>query len=254
MITEKAEFLNNLGQRISGRIYREDPVSRKGIIFCHGLFSTKDGYKITALAENIVKAGYSLMTFDFSFVGESDGKLEDLSVIQEVKDLAAAADFFRDYGMEELHIMGSSMGGVVALLYLEKHPDAFCSAFLIATPVNLTGLIAGYIDPSSVDSLPADGFTVLEGIRLNNGFFREIVQIDVMRAAASIRLPVFILHGEEDQVVSCGDARLLHDGLNGEKQLLTIKGGDHNLTSPEHLDMIWQTLDVWLQKQMGQKR
>jgi len=132
MITEKVAFPNNLGRGLAGKVYRGGSPSPRGVIFSHGLFSTKDGYKITNLAERIVGAGFDLLAFDFSFSGESGGNIGDLSIHQEVRDLDAAAGFFRGRGIAELHLMGSSMGGLVSLLFASEGTINIASLTLVA--------------------------------------------------------------------------------------------------------------------------
>ncbi len=119
MIKENVFFNNDRGVRIAGRIFRNDVPSRRGIVFSHGLFSTKDGYKITSLAGDIVRSGFTLLAYDFSFVGESGGRMEELSVLSGGQGPGVRHSiFFMQWGIDELHLMGSSMGGVVSLLYL----------------------------------------------------------------------------------------------------------------------------------------
>ena len=40
--------------------------------------------------------------------------------MQEVNDLKHAADFFIEYGIKNIHLMGSSMGGAVSILYASQ--------------------------------------------------------------------------------------------------------------------------------------
>jgi len=100
MIVEDVNFKNGRGQSLAGRIYREEAASGSGVIFCHGMFSNKDGYKITRMAGDIAAAGFTLLTFDFSFTGESGSAISELSIIQEVDDLECAVEYFRRYGID----------------------------------------------------------------------------------------------------------------------------------------------------------
>ncbi len=242
MNTEPVRFTNNLGQRIAGRICRGDIPSRRGVIFCHGLFSTKDGYKITSLAEDIVAAGYTLLTFDFSFVGESDGKLEDLSVLQEVKDLECAAAFFLGSGIDELHLVGSSMGGAVSLLYCAGSGVAVKSLTLIATPLNLKKLLEDNTGIRDMAALPEDGVTSIDGISIKNGFFREAALVDLTEAAAGVEAPALIVHGARDRVVNVTDAYLLAALLKGDRKLVIVSDGDHHLTRPADIARLREEL------------
>ena len=236
--TEKVFFSNSRGARLSGRIYSAEGGENKGVIFCHGLFSTKDGYKITSLAEDIVAAGYTLLTFDFSFVGESDGKIEDLSVLQEVKDLECAAAFFLGSGIDELHLVGSSMGGAVSLLYCAGSGVSVKSLTLIATPLDLRRLLEDNTGIRDMAALPEDGVTSIDGISIKNGFFREAARIDLTEAAAGVEAPALIVHGARDRVVNVTDAYLLAALLKGDRKLVIVSDGDHHLTRPADIALL----------------
>ena len=248
MITEPVVFKNGKGQRLAGRIHRAETVSRRGVIFSHGLFSSKDGYKITSLAKDIVGAGYTLLTYDFSFVGESEGDISLLSVLQEVNDLECAVRFFLDYGMDSVHLMGSSMGGAVTLLHAAAHPESIGSLVLIATPVDLESLIIDNTDIRDVDALPDDGMTDLQGFLITNRFFKEIRKVDVRNAVEHIAVPALIIHGGEDVVVDAANASYVSSHLAGEHELVIIDDGDHHLTRKGDMDCIRDNALRWFRK------
>ncbi len=248
MVTESVEFKNSRGQRLAGRIQRSATVSRRGVIFSHGLFSSKDGYKITSLAKGIVDAGYTLLTYDFSFVGESGGDISRLSVLQEVNDLECAVRFFLDYGMDSVHLMGSSMGGAVTLLHAAEHPASISSLVLIATPVDLESLIIDNTDIRDVDALPDDGMTDLQGFLIANRFFKEIRKIDIRSAVKKIEIPALIIHGGLDTVVDISNARYCNEYLRGARELVIIDDGDHHLTRKEDMDCIRDNALRWFRR------
>lgn len=248
MIIEPVVFKNGKGQRLAGRIHRAETASRCGVIFSHGLFSSKDGYKITSLAKDIVDAGYTLLTYDFSFVGESEGDISQLSVLQEVNDLECAVRFFLDYGMDPVHLMGSSMGGAVSLLYAAEHPASIGSLVLIATPVDLESLIIDNTDITDVDALPDDGMTGIQGFLIANRFFKEIRKIDIRSAVKKTGVPALIIHGGRDTVVSVENARYVSGHLAGEHEIIIIDDGDHHLTRKEDMDCIRDHALRWFRK------
>jgi len=248
MITENLYFYNNRGQRIAGRIYRDEEMSKKGVIFCHGLFSSKDGYKITMLSHDIVKAGYTLFTFDFSFVGQSEGHISELSILQEVEDLKSAFMFFKDYGLEEINLMGSSMGGVVSLLITMEKKFEIKTLTLIATPVNLHSIIPDNLDIEGIDKLPDKEMTSLNGIQINNRFFRELKQINTDIAINNLMIPTIIIHGLSDKVVAISNARHLSKNLKSQKKLVIINGGDHHLSRESDINVLRENIIDWWNK------
>lgn len=246
MISENIYFFNSRNQKIAGRIYRDEAPSGIGVIYCHGLFSSKDGYKITRMASDIVESGFTLLAFDFSFAGESEGELSDISIIQEVDDLYNAVKFFQGYGIAKPHLVGSSMGGAVSLLYASGHQENLSTLSLIATPIDLVQLAEKIVGDQDIDSLPDDGFTDIQGVMIKNKFFKEQKQIDIRGAISRIEIPTLLIHGQLDAAVDVENAILLHASLQEKKKLVIIDDGEHTLTRDSDLKIIRENIIEWM--------
>ncbi|TAL32464.1 MAG: alpha/beta fold hydrolase [Spirochaetes bacterium] len=246
---EEISFSNNKGQVLPGRIYLPPTPSTSALIFSHGFYSSKDATKIVSMAPSFAAAGFNVLAFDFSFIC-TPGIFPDFSILQEVEDLRAAAGFMRDRGIEELHLMGSSMGGVVALLCASETGAGIRSLVCIATPVRLGELLQKDTG-LAIRDLPAEGMTAIDGVPIKNSFFREAAGIDVQAKAGRINAPTLVIHGTDDAVVDFGDAALLMRALAGEKKLIEIKGGDHNLTRADHLERLRAESLEWLRLHSG---
>jgi len=247
MNIENFTFRNMSGLELSARIYLPESPCEKGVIFSHGLYSSKDGYKIRKMAEGIVKGGYTLMTFDFTFAGESPGNITDISVLEEVNDLIAAIKLFKERGISRLHLMGSSMGGAVSLLAALKADEKPESLILIATPLDLLGIIPD-MTPEKVDRLELHGYTYVQGIKLKNSFFREIKNIDMLDAVRKITSPVILFHGGMDEVVKFSNHELFMMNIKTEACPFVIPDGDHNLTRESDIDFMMQKISEWLRR------
>jgi len=99
-----------------GDIHRVGVGTRRWLVLCHGMESTRGGTKQTAIVERFVPKGYNVLRFDFSFVGDSEGEYEDLTISGEVDDALGALDFMHEFGASDCTLIGSSLGGLVALL------------------------------------------------------------------------------------------------------------------------------------------
>ncbi len=242
-------FNNNAGRRLAGRIYRADNADDVGIIFSHGLFSSKDGYKITRIARDIATTKHPLMAFDFSFAGESGNNIANLSILQEVDDLASAVAFFKERGIKRIHLMGSSMGAAVSILYASRQDASIESLILIAAPVDIQALFTRATGIADVSTLPPDGNTSVEGIIINNSFFLEIPRIDMIEALTAIRVPVIAIHGGRDEVVDPMNVGLLEDNLSTFTKTVIVDDGDHNLTRDTDIQFLKVTIINWLMEE-----
>ena len=232
------------GLSLAGRWYPGDENNKKAVIFSHGLFSTKDGYKITRLAEFITDAGFSLLTFDFRYAGESGEDISEISVLREVEDLAAVVSYVRDQGFEEVHLMGSSMGAAVTLLYCGRGGRAD-SLITIAAPVDLLSILPR-MDREAARSLPEEGYTDIDGIKLCNSFFRELAAIDIENLLGAITAPLLAIHGARDTVVPPAQGEVLQARYGGKLRFVTVDDGDHNLTREEDIELLKGEVISWL--------
>jgi pimeloyl-ACP methyl ester carboxylesterase len=249
MIVERVEFHNNLNQRLIGRLYKKGSGTNSGVVFSHGLFSNKDGYKITRLAGDIVSTGKQLLTFDFSFSGESGGSIKQLSMLQEVGDLASAVDYMKGLGMQKIHLMGSSMGAAVTLVYASENRNGIASLILIATPVDLKGIFLSDTGLTDVDSIPENGYAIIDGKPVRKEFFREVNSIDMPGALNKISVPVLAIHGGRDETVDPGNVELLGKYLGKGLKKIIIPDGDHSLTRDSDLEILRSEIVAWLKAQ-----
>jgi len=237
-------FTNSCGAEISARIYPCNG-SDRGVIFSHGLFSSKDGYKITRMASSIVSCGFNLMTYDFSFSGESSGNIRDISVIQEVDDLRNAVSEFKKRGVRNIHLMGSSMGAAVSILFCSSSVDEFESLILIAAPLDLLAIIPG-MTPEKAASLNENGSSLISGIEVSNKFIMELAKLDMPGAVKQIKVPVLLIHGREDSVVDFSNTRLFISSCTSECRQVIINDGGHNLTRDSDIAIITEAVMSWL--------
>jgi len=243
MYREEFSFANSSGLELASRLYYKKDMSKNGVIFSHGLFSSKDGYKITNMAEEIVSAGYTLMTFDFTYAGDSRANIADISISQEVDDLIRGVEAFKKRGVEKIHLMGSSMGGVVSILAASQGVFSYESLILIATPVDLSGLI-----PEKADNNDESEMVSLSGVNVKKSFIDELRNLNVASAAEKIKSPVLIIHGMLDKVVSLQNFEELKRVLSVPIEPVLIEEGDHNLTEDSHLIIIKDKVKSWLGK------
>jgi uncharacterized protein len=248
MQSENISFRNNWNQTLHGRLYGGNVAAKDVVVFSHGLFSSKDAYKITSLAADIVAAGFHLLTFDFSFINDRGGDFSRFSILQEVEDLRCAVNFMLKRGIENVHLIGSSMGGLVSLIFTSENHPAVISLSLIATPFKINEMLCRWTGLSALNTLPGDGTTPIEGISFPNSFYKEALSLDMYERAGRIKIPLLILHGDRDIVVTPDNARALHESTEANSRLSIIEGGDHNLTRADHLDILKKNLIPWLEK------
>ncbi len=248
MHQERISFANSRGDTLSGVLHHSATSAIRGaVILCHGMESNKDSEKLVYLGEALASRGVLALRFDFSYVGESSGKFEDITYSGEVDDLRAAYALVQSRRPGKTAVLGSSMGGTVALLFAAEEP-AVAALVTVAAPVHPEQFPRRILTPKQIDQWRNQGFTTYHGQRLNVALLHDLGKINVCEAVKRIACPVLIVHGDADEVVPVKEAHELHAYLDNSKQLLVLKGGDHRLSDPAIMQRAMAEALDWLTK------
>lgn len=235
---ETVAFVNSLGQRISGRLHRGDAgdgALGPTVVLCHGMMSSKEGRKQIVFARALETAGFSVLRFDFSFCGESGGKFEEITFSQEVDDLAAAVLWVKERGAAPLGLLGSSMGGAVAILYggRDASVKAMVTMAAVARPQRLAASHAFL--RKKIGEWQEAGYRLGAEGEVGPKFFEDVGKHDVPGAMERLALAVLILHGAADEIVPVEEAYELFEKARGPRELRVFPDADHRFTGDEVL-------------------
>lgn len=229
------------------------PGGAPGVVFMGGFRSDMTGSKATALEDHVTGRGHGFLRFDYSGHGQSSGRFEDGTVSDWLADSLAVIDA-QTAGPQIL--VGSSMGGWLALLAALARPDRIAGLVLIAPAPDFTERLMWQVfsdatktrlmdsgrhaEPNPYDDTP----TVITRRLIEDG--RRHLLLD---APIAIHAPVRILHGQADQDVPWRLSLELADRLAGEDVATTlVKSGDHRLSTPRDLARLCATLDGLLRQ------
>lgn len=248
---ERVEFFNSLQQKMIGCLHRG--LSGGGglgptVLLCHGMMSSKDGRKQVPFARALNERGFSVLRFDFSFCGESEGRFEEITFSQEVDDLASAVNWVKEQGGGPLGLLGSSMGGAVAVLYAKEDPAI--RALVTLAAVARPGRLAHEMEAlkRKLEEWKEEGHRFGAEGDVGEAFFEDAKAQDIPSAAAACQAPILILHGEADEVVPVEEARLLYEHANNPRDLLIFPDADHRFVRDQDLREALRVTQDWFEK------
>jgi pimeloyl-ACP methyl ester carboxylesterase len=242
-MTEPA-FLERQGVRLA---YRSVAGRAPGVFFCSGFRSDMTGSKATALDAWARETGHACTRFDYRGHGQSGGDFLDGTIGAWVDD--ALAVFDRATSGPQI-VIGSSMGGWIALLLALRRPERVAGLIGIAAAPDFTeDLIWDRFDASQRARLAETG--VVELVEENGGepepFTRALIEDGrthlLLRAPIPLAMPIRLIQGMNDQSVPWSTALRLTERLPGDVHLTLVKDGDHRLSRPKDLALLRRTLE-----------
>jgi pimeloyl-ACP methyl ester carboxylesterase len=252
-LEEKITFSSSGAKIIVGIVHHPGGEFPRGaVILCHGMDSTKDSEKLISLGRGLAGRGFLTLRFDFAYVGESSERFEDITYSGEVEDLRAACAFMRHRYSGEIGILGSSMGGTVALLFAAEDPG-IAALVTIAAPLHPEAFPRRVLSHDALQKWRDRGFTFYNRQRLNLALLEDLESLNVVESARKIACPVLIIHGESDEVVPVEEAHELNACIWGKKKLLILKGTDHRLSNPLMMQQALTEAVDWLTAHVGRR-
>ena len=250
MIQTKLNFQNTRGDTLNGTLHHPASRNPRGVvILCHGMDSNKNSEKLLVLAEHLAAADVLALRFDFSYVGESSGCFADITCSGELDDLKAAYDHVKKLMPKKIAILGSSLGGTIALLFAAAEPD-IAALVTIAAPLHPENFPKRMLTEAQISTWRERGFVIHNGRRLNVSLLDDLETLDLPHAARTVMCPTLVLHGDQDEVVPVDEAYELARCLPGPKRLLILRGGDHRLSKPALMRRALKESLDWLLKHL----
>jgi len=241
---EHVSFSNVRGEVLSGVLHHPpDGLAHGAVILCHGMESNKESEKLIFLSRALAQKGILSLRFDFACAGES-GRFEEITYSGEVEDLQAAFSFILKKAAK-IAILGSSMGGTVALLFAAQEPTV-AALVTVAAPVHPERFPDRLLTQDQVRDWRECGYTFYHGQRINLALLHDLQKINVPAAAKKISCPALIIHGETDDTVPVEEAYELDGYLTNHKKLLILQGGDHRFSDPALMHQAVSAAISWI--------
>jgi pimeloyl-ACP methyl ester carboxylesterase len=242
-VTEPNHLITPQGRSIA---YHQLPGAGPGVVFLGGFQSDMDGSKARHLHQFAAQNGWPFLRFDYSGHGSSGGVFTDGCISDWLAD-AAAVIAAVTHGPQIL--VGSSMGGWIALLLARARPASVAGLIGIAAAADFTQDIRAELTDAERASLARDGqFTQPSGYANTPYIFTQRLISDgdtqqVLNAPLRLNVPVRLLQGTADRDVLPAVAIRLFDHIEGDDIRLTlVKDADHRFSTPACLAMIGATV------------
>ena len=219
------------------------------VVLCHGFLSNKNSTTNTTLTRLLNERGIATLRFDFFGHGESDGPFEKITVGRALDQAMVAMDVAASKGYRRLGLIGSSFGGLIAILAASRRRDL--SVVGLKCPVaDFPEMLRLEFGKAGIDrwrqhhAIP-DVTGGARPIRLDFTFYEQCLAYDAYKAAEAVTAPVLIVQGGCDELVPRDQSRRLYDALGTAKALKILEGADHGFTKADDFRTMATALADW---------
>ncbi len=239
---------NRFGDSLQGDIHLPHPVEKPPVlVICHGFKGFKDWGFFPAAAEKFASCGFVTVRFNFSLNGIGEDPLEFTrldsfrrnTLSRELSDLGDLLDAVAAGGLlppsadrSRIALLGHSRGGGIALL--QAAADARVRAVATWAAVSTFDRWG----PHAKAEWRERGFLQIVnqrtgqvmrlGIEALEDYESDPSRFDVEGAAARLRIPLLIVHGEKDVSVPVEEAGRLYSAADkSETELCLIPETGH---------------------------
>jgi len=209
---KRVSFRNTRGLRLAGLLWLPEGTPPFPVVaFAHGLYSGKDSSRNQMIASRLLERGIGSLLLDFTGHGESDGAInEDTLIEDQADDLGAALSFLEEQAEVDagrIGVSGSSSGAAMAIVRAGADPRIRC---LVLRAPSVSGILT---------------------------------------VARYVQAPTLVITGGED-VPILRDSRALMEMLAGEKRLEVVRGAGHLFEGLEQMEEATELTVDWFAKQL----
>jgi len=217
------------------------------LLFLPGYASDMDGAKAVAIDAFAERRGLSMLRFDYSGTGSSEGRFEDGTFERWLDEATLVMD---DLTRGPVVAIGSSMGGWIALHLAMRSPERIAALVGVAAAPDFTEW--GFSD--RLKERLAAGETLRREFPdgsaqvTTSGFWSSGQAMRLLESDVPVDCPVRLVHGDRDEDVPLEVAFRLKDRLrSGDVQVTVIKDGGHRLSEPHEIEAILRAVESLLE-------
>ncbi|MCA8970461.1 MAG: alpha/beta fold hydrolase [Planctomycetes bacterium] len=250
--SERLEFEGADGKVLAARLEVPIGPSAGTAVFAHCFTCGKDIAAATRISRGLAAEGITVLRFDFTGLGNSEGDFANTDFTSNVDDLVAAARHLAGIHTPPALLVGHSLGGSAVLAAAHRIPGvrAVCT---IGSPVepDHVGRLFRHVE----GDLQAKGEVAVDiagrSFRIKQDFLDDIAEHSDETAAERIRdlgVPLLIFHSPEDAVVSIDHAARIYRRARHPKSFVSLAGADHLLTDPADAAWVADMLAAWVRR------
>jgi putative redox protein len=249
----KVHFRNRSGQRLTGILHEpgEGPV-RAAALFAHCFTCTKNVLAAVNICDALAAAGFLVLRFDFTGLGESEGDFADTHFSANVFDLVDAAAWMERHWQPPDLLAGHSLGGTAALAAAHR-VDSVRAVATIGSPADAEHVLHLIADDLETIEREGEAEVRLAGrpFHLRREFVEDIRSQAVRDGVRELRRALLVMHSPVDELVPIEEASRIYASARHPKSFISLDRADHLLSDRQDARYAGRVLAAWASRYVG---
>ena len=253
-MSKKFEFQNQNGDTLSGTLEKPTSGPSLGVaLFAHCFSCSKNILAASRVSRGLRDRGFTVLRFDFTGLGESEGDFADTNFSTNVDDLRAAIDAMRQQNMAPEILIGHSLGGA-AVLYLADEIEEVKLVATIGAPSEARHVVHLF-DETALKQIEDTGQAKVSlggrPFTIKKQFLDDVTETSVLKKLETSRKPLLICHSPTDNVVRIDNAEKIYRAAKHPKSFVSLDGADHLLSEKEDAEFVATLVASWASRYLG---
>ena len=252
--TIKCQFENSRGHTLDARLDLPAGVDTEDIqhfvTFSHCFTCSKETITTFRLSRQLAEAGYGVLRFDFTGLGDSEGEFASSTFSTTRDDLRCAIAFLQQEYKTPSFLMGHSMGGTTALSLAGEH-DSVIGVVTVASPsepdhvLHHFGQVLTQLEHGFAASFEVAG----QYFDIEPGFIEDVRGYDMKQVLSELDKPVLVVNIENDALVDADNAEEIKAWTASDVEVVDVTGSDHLLSNRQASEFVAGKIVEWIKKQ-----
>ena len=243
----KIRFTNRAGLKLVGNL--ELPAGgtwQATALFAHCFTCTRNIKAARNITRALSSAGFAVLRFDFTGLGESDGDFSNTNFSSNLDDLEDAAAWMGEHLDHPQLLVGHSLGGAAVLAAAERM-DSVRAVATLAAPASADHILEQFGD--DLETIEAQGSAEIQlagrPFRIRKDFVDDAKSHSLQDRLRKLRRALLVLHSPVDKTVGIENAQQIFGAALHPKSFVSLDHADHLLSDQADSDYAGQIISAW---------
>lgn len=245
------DFANEAGRKLTGVLETGRGPVRAWAVFAHCFTCDKTSLAATRVSRALAGHGIGVLRFDFTGLGESEGRFGQ-GLSGDVRDVVCAARAMEAAGRTPRLLIGHSFGGAAALAAAGALPSVTAVA-VIGAPFDSEHILT-HIDDAVESAPPGRRVPVSiagRDFELGADFVEDIRSHNQHARIAGLRRALLVLHSPVDEIVAIDNASEIFQAARHPKSFVSLDDANHLLTRESDATYAAAVIAAWAARYVG---